>query len=219
MVAVEARAPLTAILVERSVPSSASGEPYPRGVVRGAASPDDVATWIARARQLDPAAWDRLYQFAFPQVFRYVSSKISRVADAEDVTEEVFLGALQSVGGLRATDEAGLLGWLFQIARFKLADHLRRQYRRPTEPLDPEIEIGDEGPTPEERALREDARRSVRAALAELTPEQQEVIVMKFALDYDNARTAAVLGKSPGAINQLQHRALGALRRVLERKG
>jgi RNA polymerase sigma-70 factor (ECF subfamily) len=152
-------------------------------------------------------------------VFRYVASKTRGVADAEDIVEEVFLGALQNVGSLRATDEAGLLGWLFQIARFKLADHLRRQYRRPTEPLDPELEIGDEGPTPEERALREDARRSVRAALAELTPEQQEVIVMKFALDYDNARTAAVLGKSPGAINQLQHRALGALRRVLERKG
>lgn len=219
MAAVEARAPLAAILVERPVPSSASGEPYPRNASRPGASSDDVATWIARARQLDEAAWDRLYQFAFPQVFRYVSSKTRSVADAEDITEEVFLGALQSVGSVRATDEAGLLGWLFQIARFKLADHLRRQYRRPTEPLDPESEIGDEGPTPEERALREDARQTVRAALSELTPEQQEVIVLKFALDYDNARAAAVLGKSPGAINQLQHRALGALRRVLERKG
>jgi RNA polymerase sigma-70 factor (ECF subfamily) len=219
MVAVEARAPLAAIRVERSVPSSASGEPYPRGAARAGAATEDVAAWIARARQMDAAAWDRLYELAFPQVYRYVASKTRSAADAEDITEEVFLGALQNVGGLRATDEAGLLGWLFQIARFKLADHLRRQYRRPTEPLDPEIEIGDTDPTPEERALREDARRSVRDALAELTPEQQEVIVMKFALDYDNARAAAALGKSPGAINQLQHRALGALRRALERRG
>lgn len=201
------------------MPSSASGEPYPRSAARAGASLDDVAVWIARARQMDAAAWDRLYAFAFPQVFRYVASKTRSAADAEDIVEEVFLGALQNVGNLRATDEAGLLGWLFQIARFKLADHLRRQYRRPTEPLDPELEVGDDAPTPEERALREDARRSVRDALAELTPEQQEVIVLKFALDYDNARAAAVLGKSPGAINQLQHRALGALRRVIERKG
>jgi len=42
---------------------------------------------------------------------------------------------------------------------------------------------------------------------------------MKFSLGYDNARVASVLGKSPGAINQLQHRALGALRRILERAG
>jgi RNA polymerase sigma-70 factor (ECF subfamily) len=177
---------------------------------------DEVADWIRRAQRFDAGAWDRLYQLAFPQVYRYVSSKIRGVTEAEDITEEVFLGALQNVGSLRATDQAGFLGWLFQIARHKLADHLRRQYRRPTEPLDPEIEIGDEAPTPEERALQQDLRRAVRKALTELTPEQQEVIVMKFALGYDNARVATILGKSPGAINQLQHRALGALRRLLD---
>lgn len=195
------------------MPNSAPPDP------KNAAFRDDIPSLIRRAQRLDPAAWDGLYAFAYPQVFRYVSSKTRSAADAEDVAEEVFLGALQSVGSLRATDEAGFLGWLFQIARFKLADQLRRRYRRPTEPLDPELEIGDEAPTPEERALREDARQTVRDALTELTPEQQEVIVMKFALGYDNARAATVLGKSPGAINQLQHRALGALRRILDQKG
>jgi RNA polymerase sigma-70 factor (ECF subfamily) len=178
---------------------------------------DDVASWIKRAHDLDTTAWDRLYQLAFPQVYRYVAAKVRSSADAEDITEEVFLGALQTVSGLRATDEAGFLGWLFQIARFKIADHLRRQYRRPTEPLDPEMELTDPSPTPEEEAIRGNDRMAVRDALAELTSEQQEVIVMKFALGYDNARAAALLGKSPGAINQLQHRALGALRRLLER--
>ena len=177
----------------------------------------EVATWIARARDLDTSAWDQLYRVAFPQVFRYVSSKARSVAEAEDITEEVFLGALQTVASVRATDEAGFIAWLFQIARHKLADHLRRQYRRPVEPLDPELEMSDPSPTPEDEALRADDQRAVRAALTELTAEQQEVIVMKFALGYDNARVAATLGKSPGAINQLQHRALGALRRVLER--
>jgi RNA polymerase sigma-70 factor (ECF subfamily) len=178
----------------------------------------DVAAWIKRARDLDNGAWDRLYQITFPQVFRYVSSKVHGVAEAEDITEEVFLGALQTVGNLRATDEAGFLGWLFQIARFKIADHLRRQYRRPTDPLDPELAVRDPSPLPEEEALRGEERAVVRAALAELTSEQQEVIVMKFSLGYDNARVASILGKSPGAINQLQHRALGALRRLLESK-
>lgn len=181
------------------------------------ASDREVAGWIKRARDLDQTAWDRLYRLAFPQVYRYVSSKVRGATDAEDITEEVFLGALQTIGSLRASDEAGFLAWLFQIARFKLADHLRRQYRKPTDPLDPDFEIGDSAPTPEDEALREDDRRAVRAALVELTAEQQEVIVMKFALGYDNARVAALLGKSPGAINQLQHRALGAMRRLLER--
>jgi RNA polymerase sigma-70 factor (ECF subfamily) len=176
----------------------------------------EVTAWIKRARDLDNRAWERLYQLAFPQVFRYVSSKIHGVPDVEDITEEVFLGALQSVGNLRATDEAGFLGWLFQIARFKVADHLRRQYRRLADPLDPGLEIRDSSPTPEDEAIRDDERATIRAALTELTSEQQEVVVMKFSLGYDNARVAAILGKSPGAINQLQHRALGALRRRLE---
>ncbi|HLZ10615.1 MAG TPA: sigma-70 family RNA polymerase sigma factor [Chloroflexota bacterium] len=176
----------------------------------------EVATWIKRARDLDNRAWERLYELAFPQVYRYVSSKVRGVPEAEDITEEVFLGALQTVGNLRATDEAGFLGWLFQIARYKIADHLRRQYRRPTDPLDPEIEISDPSLTPEDEAMQGDERATIRAALAALTSEQQEVVVMKYSLGYDNARVAAILGKSPGAINQLQHRALGALRRLLE---
>jgi RNA polymerase sigma factor (sigma-70 family) len=67
--------------------------------------------------------------------------------------------------------------------------------------------------------VQQDEGQDVREAIAELTDEQREVIVMKFSLGYDNARVAAILGKSPGAINQLQHRALGALRRILERAG
>jgi RNA polymerase sigma-70 factor (ECF subfamily) len=177
----------------------------------------DLADWIKRAKGFDSAAWDQLYQLAFPAVYRYVSARVNGVAEAEDITEEVFLGALQTISGLRAADEAAFLAWLFQIARHKLADHLRRQYRRPTAPLDPELEVLDPSPTPEEETLQRAEQQAVRTALAELTPEQQEVIVMKFVLGYDNARAAAVLGKSPGAINQLQHRALGSLRRLLDR--
>jgi RNA polymerase sigma-70 factor (ECF subfamily) len=180
---------------------------------------DEFARWVERARRLDAAAWDRLYQLAFPPLYRYVAAKVGSQQEAEDLTGEVFLGALQSASSLRATDEAAFLAWLFQIARHKLADRLRRQYRRPSEPLDPDLELPDPDPSPEEAALRRDEHRAVRAAVGELTAEQQEVILMKFVLDFDNARAAAVLGKTPGAINQLQHRALGQLRRVLTRAG
>ena len=202
--------------VEERATGDASREQY-KGVLSGAG--DDVAGWIARARAFDAGAWDRLYQLAFPQVYRYVSVRVRTVGEAEDVTEEVFLGALQTVGSLRATSEIGFLAWLFQIARHKIADHLRRQYRRPTEPLDPELDVSDPAELPEDQIIRLDEEQAVRTALAELTDEQREVVVMKFSLGYDNARVASVLGKSPGAINQLQHRALGALRRILERAG
>lgn len=216
MAKIKAGVPLASRPVEGPLPHQRP--PGPDGPGDGAAHLD-VSRLIQRAQHHDLAAWDALYTFAFPRVYRYVSAKTRSVSDAEDITEDVFLGALQNVSSLQVNTEAGFLGWLFQIARFKLADHLRRQYRRPTEPLDPEMEIGDEAPTPEEHVLRHDARLTVRNALTELTPEQQEVIVLKFALGYDNARAAATLGKSPGAINQMQHRALGALRRILDQKG
>jgi RNA polymerase sigma-70 factor, ECF subfamily len=184
-----------------------------------AVAADQFADYVARARRLDVAAWDYLYLLAFPQVYRYVAARVPSTADAEDVTEETFVGALQSVAGLRARDEAGFLAWLYQIARHKLADRLRQRYRRPTEPLDPTLEIVDGDPTPEEAVVRAAERAAVREALAGLTPEQQEVIVMKFVLEYDNAKAASVMGKSPGAINQLQHRALAQLRKVMTKKG
>lgn len=179
---------------------------------------EQFAGYVARARRLDAAAWDYLYSLAFPQVYRYVAARVPSRQEAEDVTEEVFVGALQSAGSLRAGDEAGFLAWLYQIARYKLADRLRRQYRRPTVALDPALEVPDADPTPEEAALDADASAAVQAALDELTPEQREVITMKFMLDYDNAKAASILGKSPGAINQLQHRALAQLRKILARR-
>jgi RNA polymerase sigma-70 factor, ECF subfamily len=191
---------------------------FPTAAERAVAA-DQFAGYVARARRLDVAAWDYLYGLAFPQVYRYVAARVPSRSEAEDVTEEVFVGALQSVAGLRASDEAGFLAWLYQIARYKLADRLRQQYRRPTEPLDPALEVADQNPTPEEEALRADARSAVRSALAELTPEQQEVITMKFMLEYDNAKAASIMGKSTGAINQLQHRALAQLRKILTKTG
>lgn len=176
---------------------------------------DNLGNLIDRARRLEADAWDQLYRRAFPQVYRYVSARIESAAEAEDVAEEVFVGALQTIASLRARDESGLLAWLFQIARHKIADYRRRQYRRPTEPLDPAAEVDDPAPSPEELALRADEVRALRAALDALSPEQREVIILKFALGYDNARAAAVLGKSPGAINQLQHRGLRTLGRLL----
>lgn len=180
---------------------------------------DKFADYVARARRLDAAAWDYLYTLASPQVYRYVAARVPSRPDAEDITEEVFVGALQSVSGLRATDEVGFLAWLYQIARHKLADRLRQQYRRPTEPLNPTLELADGDPTPEEAVVQTAERAAVRAALAGLTPEQQEVIMMKFVLEYDNAKAASILGKSSGAINQLQHRALAQLRKIMAKKG
>lgn len=126
------------------------------------------------------------------------------------------MAALNGVQGLRVEDEAGLLSWLFQIARNKLADQLRQRYRRPSYPLQEAEEVESPLPGPEEVAETEEDRAEVRQALERLTPEQREVILCKYVLGYDNDRTARQVGKNVNAVNQLHHRALASLGRLLK---
>ncbi len=174
---------------------------------------------IRRAKAYDRAAVADLYNFAVTPVYRYLAARLAGVEDAEELTQEVFLAAIDGLPSLRAEDEAGLLAWLFQIARHKLADHLRRRYRRPEAPLQAASELEDLQARPEELAADGESRAEVRRALAQLTPEQREVILCKFVLDYDNDQTARLLGKTANAVNQLQHRALASLRRRLADAG
>lgn len=175
----------------------------------------EVARLIARVRGLDREAFTSLYRLTVTPVYRYLSARLNTVEEAEDLTQEVFIAALGGIQGLRARDETGLLAWLFQIARHKLADRLRQRYRRPVAPLEDAEKI--EAPTlrPEEMAEAVEERLELRGALERLTPEQREVIVCKYVLGYDNDRTARLVGKNVNAVNQLHHRALNSLQRLL----
>ena len=175
----------------------------------------DIAGLIRRARAYDKAAFADLYRFAVGPVYRYLAARVGSVEEAEELTQEVFVAALNGIQGLRAEDEAGLLGWLFQIARNKLADQLRQRYRRPSAPLEEAEEVEAPQPRPEELAEAQEEQAEVRRALDRLTPEQREVIVCKYVLGYDNDRTARLVGKNVNAVNQLHHRALASLGRLL----
>lgn len=175
----------------------------------------NTALIIRRAKAYDRVAFEELYRFAVVPVYRYLSARLDTVAEAEDLTQEVFLAALAGIEGLRAEDESGILAWLFQIARHKLADYLRRRYRRPTAPLEEADRIEAEQPRPEEVAESDEERAELRRALDQLTAEQREVVVFKYVLGYSNEQTARVMGKNVNAINQLHHRSLASLHRLL----
>ena len=189
-------------------------DPQPPG--RGVAGAQgELAEVVRRAKALDREAFGALYSLTVRPVYRYLAARLRTDAEAEDVTQEVFMAALSGIQGLRAEDEAGVLAWLLQIARHKLADQLRRRYRQPEDPLDETMEVVATDPQPPDAAEAEEERRAVREALEHLTPEQREVIMCKYILGLDNERTAAVVGKNVNATNQLQHRALRSLQRLL----
>lgn len=183
----------------------------------GPAGTGDLGQLIVRAKAYDREAFAEIYRLTVTPVYRYLAARLSSAEEAEELTQEVFLAALTSIEGIRARDEAALLAWLFQIARFKVADLLRRRYRRPTAPIEAADGVESAEGRPEEVADRLGDQAAVREALDRLTPDQREVIVYKYVLGYDNQRTAAITGKNPNAVNQLHHRAIAALQRFLGR--
>ena len=170
---------------------------------------------VERARANDSDAFAELYQETVTPVYRYLSARLNTQEEAEELTQEVYLAALQGLDRFRGSDHSALFAWLFQIARNKLADHLRRRYNRPASVLDEAAAVPDKAPGPEEEAMRGEDVKAVRDALAELTPEQRDVMVYKYVLGYDNAETARMVGRNTNAVNQLHHRALRSMQRLL----
>lgn len=174
---------------------------------------DDESCLIQLARQGDTAACATLYDRHYDAVYRYCYYHVGDAPLAQDLAGEVFV---RMVENLDTFDMRGrpLLAWLYAIARNLIADTYRKRGQAPQLPLNEAQVAGEDTPAQqvEQRLLAED----LVVALRRLTEEQRQVILLKFVLDHDNAEVARMLGKSQGAIKSLQHRALAALRRVLE---
>jgi RNA polymerase sigma-70 factor (ECF subfamily) len=185
----------------------------------------DEHVLVDRARRGDSQAFGQLYQRYVDRVYSFVLFRVRDTALAEDLTQEVFLQALRA---LDAFDWRGSLApWLLRIARNTVIDHWRRATRRPERTMTA-LEGGEEG---EEDgfldrlfSVADDAdhtadlvwsRARIRAASDQLTELQQLVVALRFASGLSIKETAQVMGKSEGAVKNLQHHALKALKRQL----
>jgi RNA polymerase sigma-70 factor, ECF subfamily len=172
---------------------------------------------LAAAKRLEPAAVAAIYDAFADPIFRYVSFRVRSPEDAEDLTDQVFLKMIEA---LPAYDDRGLpfAAWLYRIARNLLVDRYRRSARDAVA-LSETLEAHGEGSDPFAAAVGALDRQAVQAALASLTDEQRQVVVLRFIEGWDVDEVAAAMGRKPGAIHALQHRALGALQRALVRAG
>src|SRR5262245_8250870 len=172
----------------------------------GAATPDEADERpLVEAAQADPARFIDLYDRHFHRVYAYVFRRTRNRADAEDVTSEVFHRALANLPKYewRGTPFAA---WLFRIAANEIADRWQKTARDSAE-LPAEIA----GPDP---GLE---RQAMLFQLVERLPDdQRRVIEMRFGEGKTLSEAAGALGKSEGAIKQLQRRALERLREHLE---
>jgi RNA polymerase sigma-70 factor (ECF subfamily) len=172
---------------------------------------------LAAARRLDPAAVAAIYDAFADPIFRYVSFRIRSPEDAEDLTDQVFLKMIEA---LPAYDDRGLpfAAWLYRIARNLVVDRYRRSGREAVA-LSEGLEARGREADPFAAAAGNLDREAVRAALGSLTDEQRQVVVLRFIEGWDVHEVALAMGRKPGAIHALQHRALHAMQRALVRSG
>lgn len=163
-------------------------------------------------RTIDPKTIGAIYDQYFSEVYRYVLYRIGDQALAEDMTSDVFIRLLEAAQNGRGP-QTNLKGWLIGTATHIVTDHMRKKYRRPEE------EISDSLPDlksdPASEVDQREQNRIVQDAYAQLTPEQQHVLALRFGQGYSLEETATFMNKNVNAVKALQFRALAALQREI----
>ncbi|MDP9821659.1 RNA polymerase sigma-70 factor (ECF subfamily) [Nocardioides massiliensis] len=169
---------------------------------------------VELARGGDAEAFGLLYDHYHPSVYRFLYYRVGSVALAEDLTSETFFRALRSMSTFRWQGK-DFGAWLMTIARNLTADHYkagRTRLEQATEDMG-DLDTSTEGP--EGAVLQTLTNEALLEALGKLPKEQQECLIMRFLQGMSIAETAKVLGRTDGAIKQLQLRGVRNLAKLL----
>jgi RNA polymerase sigma-70 factor, ECF subfamily len=170
---------------------------------------------VERAKR-DPEAFGHLYDLYFGRIYAYVYRKTGDRQLAEDLTADTFMKALAHIKRYTYTGQP-FAAWLYRIASNVVTDHYRS--RRVTAPLDAGLQIAGSEGDPEEAALHLDNQQAVARAIQTLSPDQQDVILLRFSAGLKLKEIAQVIGKTEGAVKALMFRALGGLKGKLTESG
>ena len=153
-----------------------------------------------------------LYEEYYDKIARYIFLRIGDQSEAEDLASEVFIKAFRSLGSYQ---ERGLpmQSWLFKIAHNLVVDYLRKKGRQRAMPID-EVDIPD--PANLEEIVETHLQvEKLSEALKYLSQDQREVIGLRFFAGLSSVEAGKFMGKRPGAVRQMQNRALKSLRQAL----
>jgi RNA polymerase sigma-70 factor (ECF subfamily) len=163
------------------------------------------AAFVDALRRRDTQAWAALFEREHPLVFRAVLAQVANRTVAEDITAQVFLEAIEGIARYRDRGRP-IRAWLLAIARHRSIDWFRKRRREWGTVVEPATEGPDEALT---LAL---------AALDGLTPEQREVVHLRFVEGYSLEEVAGLTGRSTGAVKAMQHRAVARMRVLVRRE-
>jgi RNA polymerase sigma-70 factor (ECF subfamily) len=168
---------------------------------------------VRRAQQLDSQAFAQLYEAYFDKIYRYILLRVRNEAEAEDLTQQVFMKVLQSISTYKAKG-LPFSSWVYRIAHNQVVDFLRQRNKKATVDIEG-LSLVSPGEDPQHRLESELDIEQLKEATRQLTAAQQEVLSLRFAGELSIAECAQIMGKSEGAIKALQHAAVQSLRKVL----
>lgn len=171
---------------------------------------------ILEAQRGDPDAFAEIYTRYQPAVYDYVFYRVGNRVLAEDLTADVFVRVVEKIHTFVFRGRP-LLAWLYTIARNIVADHYRRRGSKTLMSL--EETLPAESHCAAEATEHCLTQVMLAQAMDQLTEEQRQVILLRLIEGLTNTEASQVLGKSKGVVKSLQHRALSALRRILEKSG
>ena len=168
---------------------------------------------LQRASKLETQALAEIYDTYSLGIYRYAMRLLGDMSLAEDCVSETFARFLKSIQERRGPRDR-LRAYLYRIAHNWIVDFYRRNEKI--------VELSDtlrsEADVPEEEAAKRIRQKQVRRAIRHLTPDQQQVISLKYLEDWSNEEVARVMKKPVGAVKSMQHRALKSLYKLLAEK-
>jgi RNA polymerase sigma-70 factor (ECF subfamily) len=166
------------------------------------------------ARKFDPVILADIYDTFSPGIYRYAMRLTGDQDLAEECVAETFSRLLQAFNAMKGPQDY-LQAYLFRIAHNWIVDYYRKK------PLEPDLldeKQADDKLTPEEMTGLSLQNHRLRIAILTLTPDQQQVIALKYLQGLENMEIARILKKPVGAVKSLQHRALGNLKKLLDQQ-
>jgi RNA polymerase sigma-70 factor, ECF subfamily len=187
-----------------------------------------VGSVVDRCRAGDASAWEEVVRAHGRRIYNLCYRWTGRPADAQDLTQEIFVKAYRNLGGYDPA-RAALGTWITTIARHAVVDFFRRtKSHRRTASLDDilsdgedlggtGLQVRDEGPQPDATLAARDTQRAVQAAIQRLRPELREVVILRDLQDLDYSEIAALLQIPEGTVKSRISRARAELARILIR--
>ena len=174
----------------------------------------EIDLLVEKATNGDANAFGRLYDMHVDRVYRHAYYRVGNVADAEDLTQQVFIKAWQAIHRYKKT-ASPFLAWLIKISHNLIVDFYRSKKAETF--LDFDMFASKSDTDTEYLAEMHFDQQQIRKAILELPRDQQQVIMMRFIEGFPYSEIASSLDKSEGAVRVILHRSLKSLRKILEK--